>query len=701
MTLKGFVQGAIQRLSHRELSSQNTAPDDELPTTESEMIGHDPLTEAVQEGLQADDHVVPSIAERMRASDLVGEARSGATEAAMVEILSFVRDYPYDEQMQIFAGRIAEATLGKNGAAAIWKGIHHRFPRSTEAFRVMLRWIVRDLGRDAGFRYLRAQFPESPTDEEGLLLYAWGCNELRDFEEADSAFDSLLEHYGRDEAIYVQYAQSLAQRGELWRAQKVLGAGVATFGETPKLAKSQRDMANDVATLEALAGSAGGKATASEKVLERIFHDIVSRRRPSNEYRSFVGPILMMIGSLGSGGAERQFTTTAKALQRAIVRGDQVAGYDVVGPIGVCTRSLRSREGADFFHDELARADIPVWQYLDFERFGGHENSSIVAELRQALRFLPHPIVDATVRLADALRHHSPDVVQIWQDGFVYATGLAALLAGVPRIVLNVRTMPPIDRPDRYQSEYELIFRSMLAAPNVRLVANSSTAARRYAEWLGMDPGLVHVVRNGVDPLPDVPSLGDEEVFARFASTTSDATLTVGGVMRLDDNKRPFLWLDSAAALLAQVPTARFVLVGDGPLRESAVAYAQRLGIAERVLFTGRSKSVGWWLRRMDAFVLLSRIEGLPNVLIEAQYAGVPVIATPAGGVAETLVQNETGWVLPSAESPNPRDVAGLIVSLVKNPALHASMRAAAPRWAEETFSVAVMAEGTVRSFMD
>lgn len=317
------------------------------------------------------------------------------------------------------------------------------------------------------------------------------------------------------------------------------------------------------------------------------------------------------------------------------------------------------------------------------------------------LRFLPREMTDGLIKLADSIRLQAPDIVHIWQDGSILTTGMAALMAGVPRIVLNVRSMPPIDRPDKYKPEYEMVYRSLLASPGVRLTANSRVAARRYSEWLGIDPDAVSVIYNGVDPLPDTAGSDEMELVRHFDLASRGADFTVGGVMRFDENKRPFLWLEAAASVMRSAPEARFILVGDGPLKEPAEAYAKRLGIGDRLLFVGRSHRVGYWLRHMDAFVLLSHVEGLPNVLVEAQRAGVPVVTTPAGGAPETLMDKQTGFLLPSAESPNPQEIASCLLALRNNPSRRATMGLQARQWAEATFSTSSMMERTVRAFMD
>lgn len=190
------------------------------------------------------------------------------------------------------------------------------------------------------------------------------------------------------------------------------------------------------------------------------------------------------------------------------------------------------------------------------------------------------------------MRSSVPSVVHIWQDGSIFACALAALLAGVPRIVLSVRTMPPVDRPDRYRVEYDIIYSELLKMRGVALSSNSQFAAHRYADWLGVDERRIPVVYNGLAPLKSVQDDACTAMMAQFDARTSDARFTVGTVMRVDDNKRPFLWVEAAQRFAASHPHVRFIMVGGGPLLESVREFAQRLGMGERILFTGLSG--GW-----------------------------------------------------------------------------------------------------------
>jgi glycosyltransferase involved in cell wall biosynthesis len=338
-----------------------------------------------------------------------------------------------------------------------------------------------------------------------------------------------------------------------------------------------------------------------------------------------------------------------------------------------------------------------VHQIKDFPDFGGDLQTSGVAPIARAVKSLPRPIRDGVLKLTDHFIATRPDIACLWQDGIVYDSGLAALLANVPRIILNVRSVPPIDRPDRNRPEYRTVFRSMLAADNVSLCVNSRYAAERYAEWLDVDAGGITVIRNGVAAQPPEGDAASERMFRRFEAVTGNASLTLGTVMRMDRNKRPLLWVEVAAKLLKERPGARFILVGDGLLRNHAMSRVAALGIADRFLFVGLSAHVGFWLSKMDLFLLTSAYEGLPNALVEAQLAGVPVITTAAGGAVEAIIPDITGLTTDVTSSAS--EIVSPILTLADDVQCRRQMGEAAAKWAREAFSPSRMLNETIQLF--
>ncbi|QII85250.1 glycosyltransferase [Bordetella hinzii] len=659
---------------------------------------------------QLEEVLVGAVQEEAPAREVEDQARAlmqrhaAANDAlnAVPRLLEYVRRYPETELFQVLVARSLEAAHRPDDSLAVWRGIQQRFPDSADAFILTLRGVKRQLGVEAARKEIEQYFAGGSQAARDILLEAKSWDEIGQPQLADAAFARLVDAHPEFEDGYAVWAQSQSRRGILWRSREILELGLKRLGERGrKLTRRLADLDADLAALTALGVSwAENNVPVSVLVLQRLFQEIGRRRNEEldAEPESFVGKVLMINGSLGAGGAERQFVNTAVALQTAVQQGQMIAGHDVISPVQVVCRSLRSREGADFFAATLREHGIPVSVYADMHAWGGSEFASLLAPYREYLRFLPKQIIEGTSKLTDVIRSGAPRVVHIWQDGSIFATALAALLAGVPRIVLSVRTMPPVDRPDRYRVEYDIIYSELLKMRGVVLSSNSSFAAHRYADWLQVDARRIPVIYNGLAPLKPVSDEAAVKMMEAFAARTQGQDFTVGTVMRVDENKRPFLWVEAAKQFARSHPQARFVMVGGGPLLEPVKEFAERIGMSERILFTGLSKRVGYWLEQFDAFLLLSRFEGLPNVLIEAQFSGVPVVTTLAGGAGEAVQEGVTGLTLP-AEDITAEQVSAALARIYDMRQADEHIGTKASVWARSRFSLSQMIAATVRCY--
>ncbi len=664
----------------------------------------DPVTAAVHEGLrQGNGGRAPPKALVERSRQIFDEARRGIEpEWATDALLRYVRDFPGEERFQFFAARLFEAR-DDAGSTEIWRRLLERFPRSSHVVIETVRRTLVHFGAARAYHLAGELFPAEPNDPEQLLLYARLLDELKDHDAADAAMSRLLAFQGLTANQTYTIASFYERRAELLRARQIAIEALERFGKSERFERLIKRLNRSIAGLSDIFPDIN---LSQGRVSESIFsfalqHFARNRDSIDDAPENFIGPILLLGGSLAVGGAERQFTNTALALAGVIREGRPVADVDVVGPLQVICRMLFNRPGADFFLTDLEAADIPVEQYVNYPNYGGRMKRSAALNLEPILRYLPATVAEATRKLADVLSVLSPQVINIWQDGTILAATLAALIARIPRIVLSVRSVPPIDRPERNRPEYETLYRTVLKMPGVRLTTNSKTAARRYADWLDIDPDRITVIYNGVAPLTidcDAETLALEQAFLAEAGPED---FVVGAVMRFDENKRPFLWVEAAAVILKRQPRARFILVGEGPLRDPAEDLAQRLGIADRCLFTGRTRHVGRWLTHLSVFLLLSRQEGLPNVLIEAQFAGVPVVSAPAGGAAETFIDGETGTLLSESASVDPNQVADAVLRWERPGQDRALVRERAIAWASSQFSIDQMLEATIRAYAE
>ena len=139
-------------------------------------------------------------------------------------------------------------------------------------------------------------------------------------------------------------------------------------------------------------------------------------------------------------------------------------------------------------------------------------------------------------------------------------------------------------------------------------------------------------------------------------------------------------------ALACASETARLLIAGAGPLQTELVQLAARLGLERRVRFLGFVPNVQRWMQAADGFVLSSRYEGLPMVLLEAGACGVPAVATDVPGTREAIVNEETGWLAPAADADA---LARAMAKLMRTPIEERrAMGESARRMVRERFSL-------------
>jgi glycosyltransferase involved in cell wall biosynthesis len=129
--------------------------------------------------------------------------------------------------------------------------------------------------------------------------------------------------------------------------------------------------------------------------------------------------------------------------------------------------------------------------------------------------------------------------------------------------------------------------------------------------------------------------------------------------MRFISAKDPYLWLDTAALIARARPDVRFLICGYGVLERTIVKKIKVLGLGECVVLSGPLTDVGLAYSAMDVVLLTSTVEGIPNIMIEAQAAGRPVVAPDVGGTSEAVLEGSTGVIA------RPRSAATLAKAVI------------------------------------
>jgi glycosyltransferase involved in cell wall biosynthesis len=310
--------------------------------------------------------------------------------------------------------------------------------------------------------------------------------------------------------------------------------------------------------------------------------------------------------------------------------------------------------------------------------------------------FPPDMVVPIAFWLGE-FRRRRPQVVHAWQDATNLTAVVAGLLAGVPKIVLAARSVRP-DNPRRRLKRYmREAYRSVLSHPSVVLANNSRAGADDYADWLDVAPASVEVVYNGIDFDQLASAVDTTRVQqARDALGIPREAFVIGSAFRMSEEKRPGLWVEAAAEVAQREESTHFIVYGDGPMRTDMMDLARRLGIGDRLHLPGSEDDIASCYKAMDVVMLTSRHEGLPNVLLEAQSLGIPVVAPDVGGVNEAMRHGITGWAVPKADAAS---LAERVCFCLRDRTWREQAEKAAPDFVRKRFGIPAMLHRTLEIY--
>lgn len=165
----------------------------------------------------------------------------------------------------------------------------------------------------------------------------------------------------------------------------------------------------------------------------------------------------------------------------------------------------------------------------------------------------------------------------------------------------------------------------------------------------------------------------------------ADDDLIIGQVARLTEQKGHRFLIDAAPQVIAALPNVKFVLVGDGPLRQDLQMRIAEKNLQKHFVLLGFRHDVHELLPLFDIFTLPSLYEGLPNVVLEAMACALPVVATPADGTKEAAVDGQTGLLVPIGDV---EALAEKLIEIGRDAALRRSLGQAGRKRVEERFSL-------------
>ena len=356
--------------------------------------------------------------------------------------------------------------------------------------------------------------------------------------------------------------------------------------------------------------------------LEREVHPPLATGMSTTADRP-VQRVTHVVATLEIGGAERFAVDLAIAQRRAGIDAHLVAMY-----------------GGGPLRDVARVADVPC------------------ATIERSVRWDPV----AWSRLVALLRAMRPDVLHL-HDASPILLGVPAARAAGCRTVVGVRHhVRPIG------ALREVLLRR--CERRLSVCVASSRAVARFLASMGRAADLP-VVHCGIDVTR-----------FRFREPRTEVAPRILSVGRLDEQKGHLVLIEALAILRRTHPAARLVLAGEGPLRAAIVARARALGVLDAVDLAGIVTDTRALLEQSDLFCFPSLWEPQGLALLEAQAAGVPVVASALDGILETVQDGETGVLVPAGDpAALARALGALASDRIRRAALARRARDASARW--------------------
>lgn len=359
--------------------------------------------------------------------------------------------------------------------------------------------------------------------------------------------------------------------------------------------------------------------------------------------------IAMLLESDGPGGAEYMLIQLAEELRR---RGHSIVPVGPAKGLGWLDRVLRER---GFSPDRFTLRHPLDWQCLK--------------------------------DLAAMLRRSNVDVVHGHEFTMALYGTAAARLIGKPAVI-TIHSAQYVSLALRRRFALSCAARSSHA-----LVAVSSETARTLERRLWLRSGAVTTIHNGIVERP-----GRADGVRDGIGACSDETLLLA-VGNLYPVKGHPVLLDALQRLQADAPVRwRLVVAGRGRHKASLEERTAALGLGEHVRFLGHRDDVPDLLAAADVFVMPSLREGLPLAILEAMFAGKPIVASGVGGIPEAITSGEHGLLVPPSD---PVALSEALRAVLADPALRLRLGEAARRRAQEEFRVEHMADRYERIYRE
>jgi glycosyltransferase involved in cell wall biosynthesis len=298
--------------------------------------------------------------------------------------------------------------------------------------------------------------------------------------------------------------------------------------------------------------------------------------------------------------------------------------------------------------------------------------------------------VSVVVKLVRLLKSNKIDMLNTHNTIACWYGNVAARLAGIP-VVFTLRNVQSENYKYLFKKSYfykpAIIIDYLTMKIADKVVAVSERLKKYYIENMGIHGKKIIAISNAID-LEQFNTRHDRQQVKRELGIGNKPGVIIGIVGDLVERKGHAYLIEAAKIIVQENNNVRFLIVGDGPMKEDLIRRINKYDLSGYFFFTGHVKNVIPLLSIMDIFTLPSYAEGISRALMESMAMGIPSVCSAIDGNMEAIIDRETGLLFPAGDH---KLLADKLLFLIFHEAIRKEMGEKARKRVEKEFNMKAM----------
>ena len=320
---------------------------------------------------------------------------------------------------------------------------------------------------------------------------------------------------------------------------------------------------------------------------------------------------------------------------------------------------------------------------------------TILQRLQCALHSFPPEMATRIMTIAVTLLQRRPDVVHLWSDSLNVCGGIAAVLVGVPQIVVTFDGTPTQSAVNFSGRFLRAGYRLLLTHPDLCIISRNEQCTKAYLQWLGLSGLHVEHIYAGFN-LDSAHHISIRQLNQNRQSIGINSNaLLIGTVCQFSESDEILLWIETAAKVATLRPDTFFILIGNEPQQKVAAQAAKAAGMDHCLItmgLTNRSQTVAMF----NLFLSTTNYTTTAYPIIEAQSLAVPVVATGSSFARQAIDNGISGWIVDQQTS---EALAKRIINMLDHTEWFKEAGDHGSAFVRQRFSLQKMASETLRCY--